>query len=69
MKRYTVTYYCDDCKKGIVTFDKESHPDIRTTVSLLEAGVFVRPGDDKSHLCRDCMLKQLDKWREEVSGH
>lgn len=71
MKKNTVTYYCDDCRKVIVVI--EDTPE--AAYELLEHGVFQprfgwkRDKQDTRDLCRNCMMVLLDKWKEEVLGH
>lgn len=72
MIRQNVTYYCDECKKEITSVEME----MGSAIDLLEAGVFERPergrrGGFQSQdiICKDCMLKELAKWTEDVRGH
>lgn len=70
VRKQALTYYCDDCKKEITSI--EERPNV--AYDLLKLGVFQPKynwgeAKDTDDLCRDCMLKLLDKWRGEVSGH
>jgi len=72
MRKTIEEFYCDDCEKLIAKFLKSS---VFENFDLLSSGIFRRPtsytdlSEDVEYLCRECMLKALDAWREEVSGH